>query len=588
MLYLRSTKLITKSLAAPVWLSLRRPLSSPRSSSTVATPTRPPCRAFSFMAHPPIYDDNLFIYTTGNWLVNDELRHAERRRDFDVAGLSQLAAKSVGRSPDDILRLEKLAEGGFNRTFLITMHDGFRMVARIPYPVTTPKYFAVASEVATLDRLRSAGLPVPDVYGYSPTPDNAARTEHIFMAFVEGINLDAIWYELEEKDIISISRQIAELEAKMMSIPFPAGGSLYFPEDLANAPGSVSGITLEDKRFCVGPDTHPHLWCGRRSELDVNRGPYESAGAALKSGPEKEVTFLRRFGRPLLPFQRARRDVYQYREQLPSHHIENLDLFSSIAPSLIPNDPTLVRFCMRHPDLQPSNIIVSWPRDANSYVVNSLIDWQHTSVLPLFLQAGIPHELQNHGDIVSRFMARPSLPDNFDNLDETEQREEREHYRRRLVHYHYVDKTEKYNKLHSAALMDPAGVLRRRLFYHARSPWRGESLELKLALIRATEKWETLTGSGGSPCPIVFDPDEVRKTSELETELEKSDELLEKCRDLIGVGPEDWMPAERYKAALAISQQLKVDALAATESAKERAEIEAHWPFDDRNEDDYM
>ncbi|KAF9030001.1 protein kinase subdomain-containing protein PKL CAK Fmp29 [Hymenopellis radicata] len=523
----------------PVWKTLRRPLSSTR--SRITTSTRPPCRAFSIMAHLPS-DDSLFRYTTGHWLVNDELRHAERRRDFDADGLGRLAAESVNRSPDNILHLEKLAEGGFNRTFLITMHGGFRMVARIPYPVTTPKYLAVASEV----------------YGYSPTPDNAARTEYIFMAFIEGTKLDAIWYELEEKDIISISRQIAELEAKMMSIPFPAGGSLYFPKDLANAPESAAGVTLEDKRFCIGPDTHPHLWYGRRSELDVSRGP------SLESGPRKELAFLQQFGRPLLPFQRARRC-------LSSHHIEYLGLFLSIARSVIPNDPTLVRFCMRHPDLQPSNIIVSRSPDSNSYVVDSLIDWQHTSVLPLFLQAGIPNELQNYADIFSQLM----------------QRVERESYRRRLVHYHYVDNTEKYNELHSAAFTYPADVLRRRLCHHARSPWQGESLDLKLALIQAMETWKTLTG-GGSPCPIVFDSDEVCHTRELETAQKKSDELVVKCRAVIGVGPADWVPTEHYKAALAVSQQLRADALAATESAEERAEIEAHWPFDDRNEDDYM
>ena len=44
----------------------------------------------------------------------------------------------------------KLAEGGFNQTFLNTMHDGFEMEARIPYPVTVPKFYAIASEVATM------------------------------------------------------------------------------------------------------------------------------------------------------------------------------------------------------------------------------------------------------------------------------------------------------------------------------------------------------------------------------------------------------------------------------------------------------
>ena len=35
----------------------------------------------------------------------------------------------------DVNTIEKLDEGGFNRIFLITMHDGFQMIARIPYPV---------------------------------------------------------------------------------------------------------------------------------------------------------------------------------------------------------------------------------------------------------------------------------------------------------------------------------------------------------------------------------------------------------------------------------------------------------------------
>lgn len=71
--------------------------------------------------------------------------------------------------------------------------------------------------------LCSSGLPIPGVYGYSPSSDN----EYIFMEFVEGIQLSNIWFDLQEGDIISIMRQFAELESKMMSIASPAGGSLY-------------------------------------------------------------------------------------------------------------------------------------------------------------------------------------------------------------------------------------------------------------------------------------------------------------------------------------------------------------------------
>ena len=58
-------------------------------------------------------------------------------------------------------------------------------------------------------------------------------------------------------------------------------------------------------------------------------------------------------------------------------------------------------------------------------------------------------------------------------------------------------------------MTDPMCVLRGRLFHHASNPWEGETLELKVALIQATERWETLTG-GGPPCPAMFDAEDVR------------------------------------------------------------------------------
>ena len=108
------------------------------------------------------------------------------------------------------------------------MRDDFHFVARIPYPVTVPKSYAVASEVATMDFLRSFGLPIPNVYGYSPTSDsdNVAETEYIFMEFVVGTKLSDIWFDLEEREIESVMRQLVHLEAKMMSVSFPASGSL--------------------------------------------------------------------------------------------------------------------------------------------------------------------------------------------------------------------------------------------------------------------------------------------------------------------------------------------------------------------------
>jgi len=173
-----------------------------------------------------------------------------------------------------------------------------------------------------------------------------------------------------------------------------------------------------------------------------------------------------------LPFERVRREGYQYQEQPPSDHIENLGRYLLLASSLIPKNPTLGHFRIRHPDLQPGNIIV----DSNLRIIG-LIDLQHTSILPLFLLAGIPERLQNHDDPFSQTMTLPERSDVDQDLN-----------RRRLVHYHYVKNTEKYNEFHYAALTDPMDMLRRRLFCHASDMWDGETLALKVALIDATAR----------------------------------------------------------------------------------------------------
>ena len=196
----------------------------------------------------------------------------------------------------------------------------------------------------------------------------------------------------------------------------------------------------------------------------------------------KELVYLEQFGQLLLPFRHKRRDGYQYQEQSPLAYIQNLNHFLLIASSLIPRVPALSHFCICHPDLQQNNIIV-WRSPNSGWQVVSLLDWQHASILPLFLLAGIPQCLQNYDDPVSQSMMLPLRLENFNELKGTERTTANEVYLCYLVHYHYIKKMEEYNKLHYYDLMDPMYVLCSRLFHHTSNPWEGETLELKVALI---------------------------------------------------------------------------------------------------------
>ncbi|KAJ3781612.1 kinase-like domain-containing protein [Lentinula aff. detonsa] len=564
-------------------------LRSAHLSSSIFITARTSCQLPRRLSSMPSSPD-LFNYTSGTWLVNKELRLAERRHEFNDGVLRRLAAQSVGRTLQDVKTMVKLDEGGFNRIFLITMHDNFQMIARVPYPITVPKFYAVASEVATMRFLRAKGLPVPEVYAYSPTPDNAAGTEYIFMEFVKGKKLTDVWMELKEADLASVLRQMVELECRIMTIPFPAGGSLYYAEDLEKVAGRATmGIPmpLDGERFCVGPDVRFHMWYGRRSQLDVDRGPYEDAAAVLAAAARKEIAYLKRFGQALLPFQRARREAYKYEKQSPVDHIENLERYLRVAPLILPDDPSLHSFRIRHPDLQPSNVMVSVSPDSGRLKIVSLLDWQHASILPLFLLAGIPGRLQNYGDPDSEKLVPPSLPANVDKLGESELMAALELHHARLVHFHYVKRTEELNTRHHDALLDPVSLFARRLLDRAGAPWEGETHDLKELLVEATEKWAELVGTG-VPCPIEFEADDVFKTKQFSKRLQLSDENFEGCRAMIGFETETWVPIEQYERAKNLAEILKLKILMQIPAGETREITQANWFLDDMDEENYM
>lgn len=227
--------------------------------------------------------------------------------------------------------------------------------------------------------------------------------------------------------------------------------------------------------------------------------------------------------------------------------------------------------------------MVSRSPDSGCKIVG-LIDWQHASILPMFLNSGIPQPLQNYNDPVSQSMIPPSLPENFDELEGGERTSAEVVYRDRLTHYHYVKNME---SSHFAAFADPMWPTRGRLFQHSGGMWEGETFELKLALIEATENWDALTG-GGVPCPIKFDAEEVREAKRMGKTQSEADGLVTGLHDSIGLGEDGWISNEDYENVVALLQGFKEQALAGAASQEEREQILNHWPWDDMDEEKYM
>ncbi|KAH6881209.1 protein kinase subdomain-containing protein PKL CAK Fmp29 [Coprinopsis sp. MPI-PUGE-AT-0042] len=554
------------------------------STATCATGSKVFLRPLSVSSSPPLWksawsprrsfsglvsgDNELFNYTSGRWVYNESLRLEERRTPFNVDELMRLAAKSVGRRESDIIDFSKRAEGDHNRVFLITFKDSFQMIARIPYSITGPKYYTIASEVATMEYLRLSGLPVPLVYGYSPGEDNKAFKPYIFMEYIQGITVKDAWWFLADEDLGDIARQTAQLEAKMMALSFPAGGSLYFAKDLKKV--GLKGVPLPgDDRFCIQVDTRVPLWFKKRAQLPAFRGPYHSVEEALVAGACKEIAFLEKFSAPAQPIRRERWPCYNFQPQQPSDHVRNLGRYLSITSSLLPNDPDQQRFCLRHPETKISNLLIN-----TDCQIVGLVDWEHTSILPLFLVA-------RHPDV--------SWHPEQENI---QQESDDDQYRHRLMQYHYVKATEEYNKVHHRTFTDPLHSLRGRLFESASARWEGETLELHLSLLEAWNRWDELNSAAGaatpiSPCPFEVSDAELFSAIDLAEEACDVERTFKSINAKAGIiGEAGWVPIQDYENAKMVLDEEKRRVMGEDERTEEqKQQIVGRWPWDDIDEE---
>ncbi len=236
----------------------------------------------------------------------------------------------------------------------------------------------------------------------------------------------------------------------------------------------------------------------------------------------------------------------------------------------------------------PTNIFVRRSDEGSDWEIISILDWLHTSILPQFLLADIPQDLLYYGPL-PQYIPVPAVPNGLDDeSEELGQFTEEEFCRSLFLPRRYIVNTEKYNTPLYVALNDDAQELRSRLYNYASYPWEGETLELKLVLIEATEMWEELWGVvKGALCPVVFDADDVRETMELDEHQRKSDHSFEMLQGIIGHVPEGWVSTENYEEAMARCKMVKKQGVPQDMPDEERAEVLEHWPWDDMDEEEY-
>lgn len=213
--------------------------------------------------------------TSPHCRFNEKTRRAERHLTFNANALAEAICHSVRRPLANLASIKKFAEGGFNRVLEATFDDGYSVLARIPFPMTTPSHYAVASEVATLDLLQFHGIPVPKVLGYSAVSSNPVGIEYILLEKIQGTPLSEQWFSMGTKTQVKVMKQIVDLEKRFLGIKLPASGSLYYRRDLTESEDfvPVSGTSGIADEIVVGPSAQYEWWYKERAALRVDRGP---------------------------------------------------------------------------------------------------------------------------------------------------------------------------------------------------------------------------------------------------------------------------------------------------------------------------
>jgi hypothetical protein len=170
-------------------------------------------------SHPQIDMNPLFCYTNGRWLWNELEQLEARYRCFDVPSLQQAVCQAVGAKK--CISFKKIGEGNYNKAYRLEMEDGQKVIAKVPHPNAGPRILTTASEVATMEFVRTIlNIPVPRVLAWSATDQNHVQAEYIIMEEARGSQLHEIWQDLSLRRKSDIIHEFVDVERKLLSVSF--------------------------------------------------------------------------------------------------------------------------------------------------------------------------------------------------------------------------------------------------------------------------------------------------------------------------------------------------------------------------------
>ncbi|KAG5650543.1 hypothetical protein H0H81_011872 [Sphagnurus paluster] len=237
--------------------------------------------------------------------------------------------------------------GAYNLAYPITLPDGRKWLARIPFP----EYFDQPSMESAMCTLRliceKTTIPIPTIHAYDTSSENALGAPYILMDFAEGVSLDSVWLDIDDDARRRIFEQIAGHMSQLGRFEFDKIGALCYDE--------------ASRTYSVGPCRRQQLVnCSSDADMPVETRPMEDLGpfdTAHGFFAHLVQSFVGTFAPAEKPFAYLTR------------------MLALSLPDPAYDGPP---FVLSHPDFNPQNILV----DPVTFEVTAFIDWDGVQVGP--------------------------------------------------------------------------------------------------------------------------------------------------------------------------------------------------------------
>ncbi|KAG4434115.1 hypothetical protein IFR05_010395 [Cadophora sp. M221] len=485
----------------------------------------------------PDYED-YYRYTSGRWLWDEDSQLRERYKRLNVSELKKIAAKVIGAQA--CVSINKLAEGGFNKVFRLSMDDGTIVIARIPNPNAGPPFKTTASEVATMDFARTAlEIPVPKVLSWSGEAENPVESEYILMEEATGNQLGEVWDEMELHDKFKIVDDIVAIERKFLSLSFTRYGNLYFADDafpgcekaeiIGEAPESLTKDV--ENRFVIGLAVDHDFWHRERASMGIDRGPWKSPQDYLKAIGQREIAWI---GSHAVQKPPGSLFAMSEAQRTPEAHVVLYRKFLDVAEYLLPKGDQ-IRPTLWHWDIHAPNIFV------HEGHVTALIDWQDIWVGPFY-------DALEDGDEKTRI---------------------RTQVEKSIVFWTYENETKNTNSILHEILSIGQARTRRDIVDFSANTWDGDIIPFRQYLIRIARHWNEINTE--IPCPIEFTDEEIEAHLRDGEGWNENADFWDSLQGF--VHRDGWTSNENYEQALEIFAQLREQGLQSL-SGEERSAFE--------------